>query len=125
MTKTIPDQVLIELARLAPKVEPEPENVDRRSAKKYKVKTDPRVAHFIEAVEIKAGRNPVSIDVLFEAFNSFDNTGIEFELFRKSMTTLFKITTQGKIKLNMKPITILEKAKEVKHHEQKEQIQTS
>lgn len=113
---------LIALARLASKVEPETELISKKIIRPR----DARVSAFINKFNIKAGRNIVSVDVLHEAFEMWDETGIEEAKFRKTINKIFKSSGYGRVKLNMKPITILELVRESKQHEQqKEQIQTS
>lgn len=121
--KELSDQELIALARLAPKVEPEPEGNPK---KKPRIPRDTRVSTFIEKFNIKAGRNDVSVDILLEAFELWDSAGIDESVFNKMINKVFKPSSKGRVKLNMKPITILELVRESKQHDQqKEQIQTS
>lgn len=121
MSKDIPESVLIELARKAKKIEPEPEHLDGKKLRR----TDPHFTLFIDALDIKAGRNPVSAQILFEAFEIWSEQTMDYPYFCKKLNKLFKNSTKSIYKLNMKPITILEKAKEVKQHEQKEQTPLS
>lgn len=126
MSKIIPEQVLIALAKKAPKVEPEPEFSETQGRSKLKEnKNDPRVIEFLDLIGVKPGRNHVMIDALLEAFNNYHSNKINITNFRASLKAIYKFYSDKSVKLNMSTITILEKAKEIKHHEKenkKEQI---
>lgn len=115
MKKTYTEEELIELAKLAPPVKYQKStSVDRSNAYSS-------VESFIDVTGIEAGRNEVDFGVLYNAYILWAKVPMTRGKFKTSFNKIFKKVEENLYKLNMKPITILEKAREIKKNEEEKE----
>lgn len=106
----ITEEELIKLAQLAPQVE-------AKTIAEEKAKfTSP--SEFVLAVDLKRGRNLVFGAIIHEAYLLYTNHPVSKEMFMLHIGKMFK-RVNNDYKLNMKAITLLERAKEKQHEKEK------
>lgn len=117
MNKEYPEDVLIELAKRAKKVEPLPETDGR---KKTEVIVVNNVYEFFDALDITGGRFEVKLTELYNIYKSWDDTGTSYKKFRKKLGDVVVIKGQN-CKLNRKLQTIQQTFKELSNGKEEEE----
>lgn len=109
MKKSPTQNMLIELAKKAPKVE-----YKEPAKKNPNKKPTGGLADFLLLLDIKAGRNEVSCRGFFDLFTRWDTDGLTYRQFRKTLTQFVKFDRKKvNCRLNKKLITIQEEFKEL------------
>lgn len=99
---------LIELARLAPKVEPKLDN------SKDETLDFSNIPGFFGDLDIKGGKYEVKTVDLYKVYKDWDTTETNYKKFRKDLKEVVKYTKlKDKVKLNRKLITIEETYKDL------------
>lgn len=115
MNKKIPDDILIKLARLAPKVEPSPEGKKIKGHKSAFT----TVGEFLEVSGLKPGRNLIPTSSIYEAYQLWANVPMDEHTFAKKLRNHLPVQ-ENQRKANMKSITLIEKMKEIKSEEKRQ-----
>lgn len=104
----VPNEKLIELARLAPKVE-------WQESKTTKVEVDvSNLFDFLALLDVKAGRNEVNVKDFYKLYSQWDIDGTSYKDFRKDLKKYVKFNKAGNCcRLNKMYITIEEAYKEL------------
>lgn len=113
MSKKPPtNDILISLARLAPRVEWSEDT-------KNKIEVTTPVFEFLDSLGVAGGRFEVPLVDLFKVFQSWDIEGYTYRQFRKELKTYVKFDSRKtKARLNRKLITIQKKLKDLKSNEE-------
>lgn len=104
------DDELIELARLAPPVPVKIESI----GSKTRERNASSVLEFVSDIGLKPGKHDVIFKNIYNAYLEWATKPLTEQRVKKSFSEHFKQTEVG-FKLNMKPITIMEIIKEIKH----------
>lgn len=115
MKKPPTNDILISLARKAPKVE------WSEDPKSKEQPTTP-VFEFLDLLGVSGGRFEIGIKELYSIFQSWDIEGLTYREFRKELKTYVKFDSRlVKCKLNRQLITIQRKMKELKSNDKEEE----
>ena len=119
MKKLPSNDKLIELARLAPKVEWR--DVAPKPGRPKEEDREPTVLDFLDFVEVRAGKFEVRVEDFYTIFSKYDDTDMTYRSFRKELKKYVKFCRKDMFcKLNKKLITIEEYYKEVSSDEEEE-----
>lgn len=117
MSKELPDNILIELARKAKPVPVEDGPKKRGSPKKNKQFSS--IVDFMASTGLKPGRNEADKVLVYEAYCEWASLPSTRQSFFGEMNKYFKKSGDKYYKLNMMPITLIELVKRIKNEENK------
>lgn len=114
MSKDYPENILIELAKRAKKIEPVPEG-----EKPTEVDVN-NVYEFFDALDITRGRYDVKLTEVYNIYKSWDDTGTSYKKFRKKISDVVVVKGQN-CRLNRKLNTIQQTYKELSYDKEEEE----
>lgn len=115
--KDLPEDILVTLARAAKPVLVEPEDTKKGFKKNYT-----SIADFMEATGLKPGRNRVMKTHIYDAYVLWAKKPANRQKFNVDMDKILK-KEDAHYKVNMMPITLTEKIKELNKNEEVEEKQ--
>lgn len=111
----LPEDQLIELARQAKPVPVPFEQENRRGVSIYST-----VAEFLTATGLKPGKNEVDLVSIYNAYLSWATRPMPEDNFKRFIKKIFNSSKIRTIKVNIHPITLMEKIKGMKNAKEKQ-----